>query len=146
MKERLEPRTGKVYVEEWMREHCFLVDVSEGMGSAVQSFLKFKEQFRASPDQCLVFKGTMQCGCFIFSFNFLNCKSLSISLSALKSKVHHLQCGLHRLSCQQLAFTGGFEHTDHPAQHVVQHDWCGHVPAIPDADQRFSLGQAPPSS
>ena len=56
----VELRTGKAYVEEWMRKHCFLVDVSEGMGTAVQSFLKFKEQFRASPDQCLVLKGQVQ--------------------------------------------------------------------------------------
>lgn len=45
------PRKGKEFVDQWMATHCLLVDCSENMTSAVQSFLKFKEQFRQATDQ-----------------------------------------------------------------------------------------------
>ncbi|CAK9066087.1 unnamed protein product [Durusdinium trenchii] len=44
-------RKGKEFVDQWMATHCLLVDCSENMTSAVQSFLKFKEQFRQATDQ-----------------------------------------------------------------------------------------------
>lgn len=44
-------RKGKDFVEQWMSEHCCLVDCSEGMTAAIQSFLQFKEQFRSGNEQ-----------------------------------------------------------------------------------------------
>lgn len=40
------PRTGKDYVDTWMREHCKIIEGGSDVNKSMQEIMAFLEQFR----------------------------------------------------------------------------------------------------